>query len=147
MSQQNTYFLQTARKAMYSKHKCSWSKGIFSWKISVEIFLMLCSPRSLHQTMCLGCLLSCKNQLDQGQACSSRPSEEIVPFLISAVAFPWWACKHHIPFCTSVLIYKWRSLAAFERFLLLAGIVLFVAVTSFLCLISSALVFAFGNAT
>ena len=29
---------------------------------------MLCLPWSPHQTMCLGCFLSCKNQLDQRQA-------------------------------------------------------------------------------
>lgn len=65
---------------------------------------------------CLGCLLSCKNQLDQGQACAYEPSDEMVPFLVSAAAFPQWGWKYHIPFCTLILIHKWRSLAAFERF-------------------------------
>lgn len=49
--------------------------------------------------------VSCKNRLDQGQACSYRPSEEMVRLLISA-AFPCWGWKHHIPFSTLVLIYK-----------------------------------------
>lgn len=30
--------------------------------------------------MCLHCLLSCKHQLYQGQACSHRPSEDMAPF-------------------------------------------------------------------
>lgn len=145
VSQQNSYLMQAMRKAMYGKHKCSWSKRIFSWKKFVEIFLMeypLWSPR---QTMGLGCLLSCKNQLDQGQACPYGPSEEVVSSPVFATAFPWCGCKHHTLFCTLVLICKWKSLEVFERLLLLAGTVLFL-LTSSSCL-SSALIFAFGSTT
>jgi len=67
--------------------------------------------------------------------------------LLSAAASPWWGCKHHISFGTFFLIYKWRSLAGFEKFLLLAGIVLFAVVIIFLCLVSSAFIFAFWNIT
>lgn len=63
------------------------------------------SPWSSHQTMCLHCPPSCNHQLDEGQACSYGPSEDMAPFPACAASFSQWGCKHPIPFCTLVLIY------------------------------------------
>lgn len=77
---------------------CVVSMEVAGTIVLKEIFLEIFDDAILS-LLCPGCLLSNRNHLGQGQACSYGACQEIVPTLAFA-GFPWWGWKHHICFCT-----------------------------------------------